>query len=153
MTITGTSGFTDLPTGCWELGGKLTLRGPAISSLDKLGDLRTVGSLELDSTDLSAIDTPSPIDVTGDIAIHHNSKLVDISNVEAHGDLSSLIGRVQRRAAEPRRSLRHHARHRHDDDREQRRSSPRSTCRTRRASRAASRSRTTTRSPRSTSAI
>jgi len=91
MTITGSSGFTDLPAGCWELGGKLTLRGPAISSLDKLGDLRTVGSLELDSTELSAVGTPSPINVTGDIAIHHNTKLVDISNVQAHGDLSSLM--------------------------------------------------------------
>jgi len=91
MTITGTSGFTGLPDGCWELGGKLTLRGPAITSLDKLGDLRTVGALELDSTELTSIGVPDMIHVTGDLAIHHNSKLVDISNVMPHGDLSSLM--------------------------------------------------------------
>ncbi|MBV8757486.1 MAG: hypothetical protein JO257_09435 [Deltaproteobacteria bacterium] len=91
MTITGSSGFTGLPTGCWELGGKLTLRGPAISSLDKLGDLRTVGSLEIDSTELSSIAVPDMLHVTGDLAIHHNTKLVDISKVMPHGDLSSLM--------------------------------------------------------------
>ena len=91
MTITGSSGFVGLPTGCWELGGKLTLRGPAISSLDKLGDLRTVGALEIDSTELSSIATPNMIHVTGDLAIHHNARLVDISNVMPHGDLSSLM--------------------------------------------------------------
>lgn len=91
MTITGSSGFTGLPDGCWELGGKLTLRGPAISSLDKLGDLRTVGALEIDSTALTSIGTPNMIHVTGDVAIHHNTNLVDIANVMPHGDLSSLM--------------------------------------------------------------
>lgn len=91
MTITGSSGFTGLPDGCWELGGKLTLRGPAISSLDKLGDLRTVGALEIDSTELSSVSTPSAIYVTGDVAIHHNDKLVDIAQVQPHGDLASLM--------------------------------------------------------------
>jgi hypothetical protein len=91
LTITGTSGFTGLPESCWELTGKLTLRGPAITSLDKLGDLRTVASLELDSTALTRIDTPSTIDVTGDVAIHHNAQLTDIANLQPHGELSSLM--------------------------------------------------------------
>ena len=91
LTVTGASGFTGLPEGCWELTGKLTLRGPAITSLDKLGDLRTVAGLELDSTALTRIDTPSSIDVTGDVAIHHNARLTDIGNLQPHGELASLM--------------------------------------------------------------
>lgn len=91
LTITGTTGFSGLPSSCWELTGKLTLRGPAITSLDKLGDLRTVASLELDSTALTRIDTPSSINVTGDVAIHHNAQLTDIGNIQPTGELSSLM--------------------------------------------------------------
>lgn len=90
LTITGASGFTDLPQGCWELTGKLTLRGPAVTSLDKLGDLRTVAGLELDSTALTGVDTPSAIDVTGDVMIHHNAQLVDLGHVQPHGELATL---------------------------------------------------------------
>lgn len=90
LTITGASGFTGLPQGCWELTGKLTLRGPAITSLDKLGDLRSVAGLELDSTALVGVDTPSAIDVTGDVMIHHNAQLVDLGHVQPHGALTSL---------------------------------------------------------------
>lgn len=91
LTITGSSGFTDLPQGCWELTGKLTLRGPAITSLAGLGDLRTVAGLELDSTALVGVDTPSTIDVTGDVMIHHNAQLVDLGHVAPHGELASLL--------------------------------------------------------------
>jgi hypothetical protein len=90
LTITGSSGFDGLPEGCWELTGKLTLRGPAVTSLDKLGDLRSVAGLELDSTALTRIDTPSAIDVTGDVMIHHNNQLADLGNIQPHGELATL---------------------------------------------------------------
>lgn len=91
LTITGVAGYDGLPSSCWELTGTLTLRGPAITSLDKLGDLRTVASLELDSTALTRVDTPSTINVTGDVAIHHNAQLTDIGNIQPTGQLSSLM--------------------------------------------------------------
>ena len=91
LSITGSTGFDGLPQSCWELTGKLTLRGPAITSLDKLGDIRTVASLELDSTALTRIDTPSTINVTGDVAIHHNAQLTDIGNIQPTGQLTSLM--------------------------------------------------------------
>ena len=53
---------------CWELNGKLTLRGPAVTSLDKLGDLRTRRRprARLDRAHRAST-RPRSIDVTGDI--------------------------------------------------------------------------------------
>lgn len=93
LTISGSSGFADLPSGCWALQGKLVLAGPAISSLAKLGDLRSVTDLELDHTDLTAFDTVSPVDVTGGISIHDNARLADLTNLQPGGELTGLAVR------------------------------------------------------------
>lgn len=97
LTISGTSGFADLPTTCWKLDGKLTLSGPAITSLEKLGDLRGVTDLEINDTDLTKFNTRSQIDVTGDIYVHHNDQLTEIANVFPKGTVRSI--RIEYNAA------------------------------------------------------
>jgi hypothetical protein len=97
LTISGSSGFADLPTTCWKLNGKLTLTGPAITSLDKLGDLRGVNDLEINDTDLTRFNTRSQIDVTGDIYIHHNDLLTEIANVLPKGSVRNI--RIESNAA------------------------------------------------------
>lgn len=99
LVITGASGFGGLPTTCWKLNGKLTLRGPAVTSLAKLGDLRGVTDLEIDDTDLTAIDTSARVDVTGNIHIHHNDRLADIANIAPKGMVDSIV--VEYNAALP----------------------------------------------------
>lgn len=91
LTISGASGFTGLPASCWKLNGKLTLTGPAVTSLAKLGDLRGVTDLEIDDTALTTIDTKSKLDVTGDIHIHHNDKLADLANIVPKSTVDSIV--------------------------------------------------------------
>jgi hypothetical protein len=103
LTISGDSGFSGLPTKCWKLVGKLTLSGPAVTSLAKLGDLREVRDLVIDNTGLTKLDTKSQLQVTGDIAIKNNTSLTEIANltvapivktvtVEYNAQLTSLGG-------------------------------------------------------------
>ncbi len=72
--------LTSIPKSCWQLAGKLTIDG-SISSLAKLGDIRSVGDLAITSSGLTTIDTPNPLAVTGSIDIETNSKLSDLSNL------------------------------------------------------------------------
>jgi hypothetical protein len=90
LSIAGASGFEDLPTTCWTLTGTLTVAGPAVTSLDKLGDLRSVTNLEINNTELVTFDTRSPINVTGTIWIRYNSKLSNIAKLEPTGDVGSI---------------------------------------------------------------
>lgn len=81
LTISSTAGFNNLPTGCWRLNGKLTLTSTAVTSLAKLNDLREVTTLVIESTELTRIDTMSPVEVTGAITVRYNAKLTDIGNI------------------------------------------------------------------------
>jgi hypothetical protein len=103
LTISGSAGFTNLPAGCWKLNGKLTLTGPAVTSLAKLGDLREVRDLVIDDTDLTKLDTKSIVEVSGDVTVRYNDKLTDLGNlavkplaksivVEYNAELTSLGG-------------------------------------------------------------
>jgi hypothetical protein len=80
-TITGASGFRNIPTGCWNLTGKLQLSGSSITSVAQLGDLRHVDALELDGTALARFDSKSPVEVAGSITIHNNAQLTDVANI------------------------------------------------------------------------
>lgn len=97
LNITGSAGFTGLPTTCWRLNGKLTLSGPAVTSVAKLGDLRGVTDLEIADTDLTSFDSKTQIDVSGDLYIHDNDKLTDIANVVPKPVIDSI--RVEYNAA------------------------------------------------------
>lgn len=89
ISISGTAGFSGLPTRCWKLNGKLTLAG-AMTSLDKLGDLREVRDLVIDGTDLAKFDTKSIVEVTGNLTIRYNNKLADITNVVPKATSASI---------------------------------------------------------------
>ncbi|HTL32189.1 MAG TPA: hypothetical protein VL326_03640 [Kofleriaceae bacterium] len=90
LTVSGTANYTGLPSTCWKLNGKLTITGPAVSSVEKLGDLREVTDLEINDADISAFNTKNPVEVGGDIYIHNNDKLTDISKVVAKSTIKSL---------------------------------------------------------------
>ena len=90
LPIAGTSGFTNLPTTCWRLKGKLTISGPAVTSVAKLGDLREVEYLELNNTDLTSFDSLANVDVTREIWIRYNDKLTGIGKLAVRGEATSI---------------------------------------------------------------
>jgi hypothetical protein len=90
LTVSGAASFNNLPTTCWKLSGKLTVTGPAVTSLAKLGDLREVSDLEVDESALTKFDSKGPIDVSHDIYIHNNSSLTDLTNVVAKTQVNSV---------------------------------------------------------------
>ena len=90
LAVSGTANFNNLPATCWKLNGTLTITGPAISSVAKLGDLREVTDLEIYESDLTKFDSKGPIEVSGDIYIHNNDKLTDLTNVVAKTQVNSI---------------------------------------------------------------
>jgi hypothetical protein len=90
INIAGDSGFSNLPGSCWELKGTLTIAGPAVRSVAKLGDLRSVTHLEINNTDLTTFDSKSNVEVTGDLWIRYNDKLTDITKVVTEGTVESI---------------------------------------------------------------
>src|SRR5688572_1154323 len=92
LTVSGTSSFTNLPTQCWRLNGKLTVSGVAVSSLAKLGDLRGVKDLVIENTSLTTLDTTAPLQVEGAIRIVGNAKLTDLTKLEPSvTQISSIV--------------------------------------------------------------
>ncbi|MGE5181910.1 MAG: hypothetical protein ACM31C_07600, partial [Acidobacteriota bacterium] len=85
--------LTGVPkSGSWKLAGKLTMTGRGVSSMAKLGDLCSVGDLELANTNLEKIDTTGPIEVVGDVSVHDNDQLADLTNIEPGADrIGSLV--------------------------------------------------------------
>lgn len=91
LTITSDDAPDGVPDGCWALSGKLTLLGPAVTSVAGLGDLRSVHDLEIDATSLTALDVTTTLAVTGDIKIVHNTTLADLGKLAPSGQIRSLI--------------------------------------------------------------
>jgi hypothetical protein len=90
LTLSGSSSsYTNLPTGCWKLDGKLTVSG-SVASLADLGDLRGVADLVIDSAPLARIDTKSPLQVTRSIDIRNTTKLTDLANLAIPDDVTCL---------------------------------------------------------------
>ena len=79
-----------VPTGCWTLSGKLTIRGSAVSSLAMLGNVRGATEIVLDNTNLTTFDTEATLEVDGPITITHNAKLADLGKLRA-GTVASAI--------------------------------------------------------------
>lgn len=90
INIASDAGFTNLPNTCWKLNGTLTVSGPGVKSLAKLGDLRSVTDLEINNTELTAIDSMSNIEVSGDIWIRYNEKLTDIAKIIPRGTVQAI---------------------------------------------------------------
>jgi hypothetical protein len=89
LTING-SDFSMVPSTCWTLGGKLMLSGSSVTSLDKLGTLQSATAIEISHTALTKLDTKQALAVTGDVSIHDNATLSDISNLAPATTIASL---------------------------------------------------------------
>lgn len=90
LTVSGTSSFNNLPTTCWKLSGKLVITGPVVTSLAKLGDLREVTDLEINDSELAKLDMKSTLEVSGDIYVHNNDKLTDLSGIAPKSTIKSI---------------------------------------------------------------
>jgi len=74
--------MTALPkTGCYDLYGKLTLQGSAVTSLAGLNGLNSVNELDLDHTSLTAIDTQRPVGIYGKLTVTGNTKLTNLKQL------------------------------------------------------------------------
>lgn len=81
VSIRSTADFDKLPKGCWDLYAPLTIQGSAITSVNKLGDLIGVDSIEIIGTGLTTIDTAKPLRVYGPVTIAGNGTLRDTKNL------------------------------------------------------------------------
>jgi hypothetical protein len=74
--------MTALPkTGCYDIYGKLTIQGSAITSLAGLNELNSVNELDLDHTSITAIDTKLPVGIYGKLTVTGNAKLTDLKKL------------------------------------------------------------------------
>lgn len=74
--------MTTLPkAGCYDIYGKLTLQGSAITSLAGLNGINSVNELDLDHTSLTAIDTKRPLGIYGKLSVTGNAKLTDLKQL------------------------------------------------------------------------
>ena len=91
-TINSATAYGTPPTTCYHLKGTLTLQGSAITTLAKLGDIRAVDDLVIDSTALAKIDSSHAITVNNSLTITNNSKLTGLANLSFDGvtQLASL---------------------------------------------------------------
>ncbi len=80
----------EMPTGCWNLKGKLTVSGSAASLKDLLGDLRQVDDLVVTNSMVTKIDTVAPIAVTRTLDIENNTVLTSLANIALPNDASCL---------------------------------------------------------------
>ncbi|HEX3761957.1 MAG TPA: hypothetical protein VHW23_24825 [Kofleriaceae bacterium] len=79
VTIRSTADMAMLPrTGCYDLYGKLTVQGQAITSLAGLNELNSVNELDLDHTAVTTIDTRRPIGIYGKLTLTGNTKLTNL---------------------------------------------------------------------------
>ncbi|CAN5536464.1 hypothetical protein BH11MYX1_BH11MYX1_08540 [soil metagenome] len=79
-----------VPTGCWNLKGKLTVNGSTASLKDVLGDLRQFEDLVLTNTMVTTIDTVAPLAVTRSLDVENNTVLTSLANVALPNDASCL---------------------------------------------------------------
>lgn len=82
VTIRSAADMTTLPkTGCYDIYGKLTLQGQAITSLAGLGEINSVTELDLDHTGVAAIDTKHPLGIYGKLTLTGNAKLANLKQL------------------------------------------------------------------------
>lgn len=82
VTIRSSADMNALPrTGCYDVYGKLTLQGAAITSLVALGELSSVDELDLDHTSLTRIDTRRPVGIYGKLTVTGNPRLTSLAQL------------------------------------------------------------------------
>ena len=82
VVIRTAADMTALPkTGCYDIYGKLTLQGSAVTSLADLNGINSVNELDLDHTSLTAIDTKRPLGIYGKLTVTGNTKLTNLKQL------------------------------------------------------------------------
>jgi len=82
ITIRAIADMSTLPkTGCYDIYGKLTLQGAAITTLLALNEINSVNELDLDHTGLVKIDTKRPVGIYGKLTVTGNAKLADLKQL------------------------------------------------------------------------
>lgn len=82
VAIRSAADMTALPkTGCYDIYGKLTLQGQAITSLAGLNEINSVDELDLDHTAITAIDTRRPLGIFGKLTVTGNARLTDLKQL------------------------------------------------------------------------
>jgi hypothetical protein len=82
VTIRSAADMTALPkSGCYDIYGKLTLQGQAITSLAGLDDINSVSELDLDHTAVAAIDTRHPLGIYGKLTVTGNARLTNLKQL------------------------------------------------------------------------
>lgn len=82
VTIRSAADMTTLPrTGCYDIYGKLTVQGQAITSLAGLNELNSVNELDLENTGVTAIDTRRPLGIYGGLTLTGNARLTNLKQL------------------------------------------------------------------------
>src|SRR3954470_17121128 len=82
VAIRSLADMTALPkTGCYDIYGKLTLQGQAITSLAGLDEINSVSELDLDHTAIAAVDTKHPLGIYGKLTVTGNAKLTNLKQL------------------------------------------------------------------------
>jgi hypothetical protein len=85
VTIRTAADWDDLPDGCWDLKGKLTLQGDAVTSIATLDKLVAVDELEIVDTKLTTLD--APIYVYESVSITGNAQLTSLDDLVIDQDI------------------------------------------------------------------
>jgi hypothetical protein len=92
LTIRTSADLAQLPkTGCYDVHGKLTLQGSAITSLVALGGLNSVDELDLDHTSLTTIDSKQPIAIYDKLVVTGNPKLINLKQLSFETASSGIL--------------------------------------------------------------
>jgi hypothetical protein len=82
VIVRSAADMTALPkTGCYDIYGKLTLQGSAVTSLAGLNEINSVNELDIDHTGLTAIDTKKPLGIYGKLSVTGNAKLTNLKQL------------------------------------------------------------------------
>jgi hypothetical protein len=82
VAIRSLADMTTLPkTGCYDIYGKLTVQGQAITSLAGLNEINSVNELDLENTAITAIDTKRPLGIYGKLTLTGNARLTNLKQL------------------------------------------------------------------------
>jgi hypothetical protein len=104
VVVRSASDMASLPkTGCYDIYGKLTVQGQAITSLAGLGPINSVDELDLDHTGLNAIDSKRPLGIYGKLTVTGNAKLANLAQLSFEAASTGILidGNAQLASLEP----------------------------------------------------
>lgn len=92
FVIRAAADMAKLPrTGCYDIYGKLTLQGTAITSLAGLNEINSVDELDLDHTGLTSIDTRRPLGIYGKLTVTGNARLTKLAQLSFEAAATGIL--------------------------------------------------------------